>query len=122
MGIKHIGFLKVCTLNKPIPQAYKPYILQPKGFILKGYTMENVNELLTVLANETEIAIATQATLQVALANIAKTFKVLRECLTDMYLNDMLTSYGYNEYITKARAVKENAEKEIISIYDICEF
>ena len=84
--------------------------------------MENVNELLKVLANETEIAIATQATLQVALANIAKTFKVLREYLTDMYLNDMLTSYGYNEYITKARAVKEKAEKEIISIYDICEF
>ena len=84
--------------------------------------MENVNELLKVLANETEIAITTQATLQVALANIAKTFKVLREYLTDMYLNDMLTSYGYNEYITKARAVKENAEKEIISIYTICEF
>ena len=84
--------------------------------------MKNVNELLKVLANETEIAIATQATLQVALANIAKTFKVLRECLPDMYLNDMLTIYSYNEYITKARAVKENAEKEIISIYTICEF
>ena len=86
------------------------------------YTMEKVNELLKVLANETEIAIDTQATLQVALANIAKTFKVLKECLTDMYLNDMLTSYDYNEYITKARAVKEKAKKEIISIYAICEF
>ena len=84
--------------------------------------MEKVNELLKVLANETEIAIDTQATLQVALANIAKTFKVLRECLTDMYLNDMLTSYSYNEYMIKARAVKEKAEKEIISIYAICEF
>ena len=66
------------------------------GFKRQVYTMENVNELLKVLANETEIAIATQATLQVALANIAKTFKVLRECLTDVYLNDILTSYGYN--------------------------
>ena len=123
MGIKHIGFLKGFEpKSNPIPQALSLIILQLKSFILKGYTMENVNELLKVLANETEIAIATQATLQVALANIAKTFKVLREYLTDMYLNDMLTSYGYNEYITKARAVKENAEKEIISIYDICEF
>ena len=84
--------------------------------------MEYFEELLNVLNNETDIAIATQATLQVALANIAKTFKVLREYLTDMYLNDMLTSYSYNEYITKARTVKENAEKEIISIYAICEF
>ena len=49
------------------------------GFKRQVYTMEKINALLKVLANEAEIAIDTQATLQVALANIAKTFKVLRE-------------------------------------------
>ena len=84
--------------------------------------MKNVNELLKVLANEINIAIITQATIQVALANTSKTFKTLQICLTDMYLQDMLTSCDYNAYMDKARAAKEKAEKEIISIYDICEF
>ena len=123
MGIKHIGFLQGLYLKQALFHRLMPYnSIAVTGFKRQVYTMEYVNELLKVLANETDIAIATQATLQVALANIAKTFKILRECLTDMYLNDMLTSYGYNEYITKARTVKEKAEKEIISIYDICEF
>ena len=84
--------------------------------------MKNIDELFKILASETDIAIATQATIQVALANIAKTFKTLRECLTDMYLKDMLNTYGYNAYMDKARAEKEKAEKEIIAIYAVCEF
>lgn len=84
--------------------------------------MEYFEELLKVLNNETEIAIATQATLQVALANIAKTFKALNDCLTQLYFNDMLTPFAYNTLMDKARETKTKVEKEIISIYAICEF
>ena len=84
--------------------------------------MEYFEELLKVLNNETDIAIATHATIQVAMKNIAKTFKALNDYLTQLYFNDMLTPYAYNALMDKARETKTKVEKEIISIYAICEF